>query len=169
MITEDPSWQANTDMVVKKAFKRMCILRKLFEFKVKLKDLKQIYTLYIRSVVEQSCVVWSHSLTQEDEKKIERVQKIALRIILKENYQNYDRALEMSVLQSLKARREILCSRFARKCTKSEETVSMFPLNNKHGKTRQEELYNVPFAYTDRLKRSAIPSMARLLNKENAS
>ena len=63
IITEDLSWQANTDMIVKKAFKRMCIMVKLFEFKVKLQDLKQIYTLYIRSIVEQSCVVWSNSLT----------------------------------------------------------------------------------------------------------
>ena len=115
------------------------------------------------------CVVWSTSLTQEDENKIDRVQKIALRIILRENYQSYDNALQIPSLQTLKTRRDILCLRFARKCTKSEEAISMFPLNNKHGKTRQEETYNVTFVYTNRLKTSAIPYMARLLNKEGAS
>ena len=52
---------------------------------------------------------------------------------------------------------------------KNEEAINMFPLNNKHGKTRQEETYNVTFVYTNRLKTSAIPYMARLLNKEGAS
>ena len=75
----------------------------------------------------------------------------------------------MTGLQSVKVRRVILCSRFARKFTESEDTVSMFPLNNKHGQMGQEELYNMPFVYAKRLKRSAIPSMARILNRENAS
>ena len=147
----------------------MCILRKLFEFKVSLDDLKIIYISYIRSIIEQSCVVWASSLTLEDDKKIERVQKIALRIMLKEAYLSYDYALRVTNLPTLRDRRLQLCSKFAIRCTNNMHTEHMFPLNKKHGRTRQEELYGVPFAYTERFKQSAIPSMARLLNKENAN
>ena len=43
-------------------------------------------------------------------------------------------------------------------------TSDMFPKNNIVFNTRQHEEYNVPYAKTDRLARSAIPYMARLLN-----
>ena len=50
----------------KKAYKRMELLRKASPFTVSKRDKKIIYTLYIRSVLEQSCVVWHSSLTQEN-------------------------------------------------------------------------------------------------------
>ena len=40
----------------------------------------------------------------------------------------------------------------------------MFPKNNIIFNTRQHEEYNVPHAKTERLARSAIPYIARLLN-----
>ena len=105
IISEDLTWSANTNLIVKRSYQRMCILRKLYEFKVSYSDLKHIYILYIRSLVEQSCVVWSTSLTQEDERKIERVQKIALRIIFKEKYISYENVLSLAELPTLKERR----------------------------------------------------------------
>ena len=75
VLSDDLTWGANTNNIVNKAYKRMCILRKLYEFNVRLKDLKHIYVIYIRSVVEQSCVVWATSLTLEDDRKIARVRK----------------------------------------------------------------------------------------------
>ena len=111
-----------------------------------------------------------NSLTLKDDRKIERVQKIALRIILKESYLNYENALSVTGLPTLRDRRKDLCLRFATKCTKFEKTSQMFPLNkNGHIKTRHSEIYDVPFAFTNRLKFSSIPSMARLLNEESTS
>ena len=52
----------------------MIIIRKLYKFKIDLKVLLKIYILYIRSNVEQSCVVWASSLTEEEVRKFERVQ-----------------------------------------------------------------------------------------------
>ena len=43
----------------------------------------------------------------------------------------------------------------------------MFPINNIR-KTRPKEKYKVIHAYTDRLKNSAIPQMARQLNNDEA-
>ena len=145
----------------------MIILRKLYQFKVNIKDLIQIYILYIRSLVEQACVVWASSITQQEVQSIERVQKVALRVILKDKYISYTNALQVTKLPSLSDRRTKLCLKFALKCTKNERCAKMFPLN-KQTNTRHTEKFSVPFARTERFKNSAIPYMARLLNSTNS-
>ena len=167
IITADLSWHKNTAMLTKKAYARMEILRKLYSFNVPLSDLILIYIIYIRCYLEQSCVVWHSSLTVEDSVKLERVQKVALRIILKDDYVDYESALEKTQLEMLEKRRQTLSLNFARSCVKHPLTTSMFPLNNVdyHADTsRNREKFKVQKARTDRLGKSAIPSMQRLLN-----
>ena len=113
------SWKSNTSFIVKKAYKRMPILHKLYEFDVPRKDLLEIYILYIRSVLESSATVWHSSISQGQENEIERVQKVALRTILKDEYLNYSNALEICSLTTLKDRRTHLCKVFAKRCVKS--------------------------------------------------
>ena len=76
----------------------MRMLHKLVEFSVPVEDLINIFILYIRSVLEQSCQVWHSSLTFENMTDIERVQKNALKIILKEEYITYEHALNQGVI-----------------------------------------------------------------------
>ena len=97
----------------------------------------QIYKLFIRSVLETSCVVWATSITDEENISIERVQKIALKIILKDKYICYENALYKTSLSTLGDRRLKLTLKFAQKCIKNEKTQHMFPLNET--KTRLKE------------------------------
>ena len=129
-----------------------------------MKELLNIYILYIRSVLEQSAVVWHSSITKGEQLEIERVQKCALRIILKEDYISYQSALKSCGLVTLKARRTQLCLTFARKCVKYEKTQDIFPLNKNRDTARWHERYQVTPAHTNRLANSAIPYMQRLLN-----
>ena len=71
------------------------MLQQLVEFSVPVEDLIQILILYIRSVSEQSCQVWHSSLTFENLTDVERVQKNALKIILKGSVNS---KLKLSVL-----------------------------------------------------------------------
>ena len=160
------SWQSNTSFLVKKAYKRMPILHKLFEFDVPRSDLLEIYILYIRSVLENSATVWHSSITQGQEMEIERLQKVALRVILKNNYLDYSSALETCSLPTLKERRITLCKFFAKKCVKNAKTSDMFPMKENNHNLRQPEKYIVYPANTNRLANSAIPCMQRLLNNE---
>ena len=144
----------------------MIILKNLLSFGVSLHDLVEIYKLYVRSGVEQSVVVWHSSITCGEDLELERVQKLALRIILKENYIHYSHALEVAGLEPLRQRRQKLCLNFAKKCTRNELTQDMFPLNQRKVNTRNPEKFHVPFARTDRFANSAIPYMSRLLNKD---
>ena len=164
VITSDLKWHRNTEVIVKKAFKRMIIIHRLKAFKVSQEDLVQIYILYIRSVLEQSCQVWHFSLTEEDSNNIERVQKVACRIIL-ENYTTYEKACESLQIESLKTRRFNLSLNFARQCLKHPFASKMFPRNeNIKYNTRHKNPFMVQKTKTSRLLYSAIPQLQRALN-----
>ena len=163
-ITSNLTWKQNTSSLVKRAYSRMIILKNLFSFGVSTGDLVQIYTLYIRSVVEQCAVVWHSSITQKERIELERIQKVALRIILKQDYVDYNHALKTTGLETLNDRRQKLCLNFAKKCVRNEQTKKMFPVKNHQRNTRKQEKYIVPFSKTERFGKSAIPYMARLLN-----
>ena len=162
VISSDLSWSSNTDFIVRKAYKRLEIVRKLYSFNVPTMDLVHIYILYVRSVLEFNCCVWHYSLTVEQRYEIERVQKVACKIILKKDYISYEKSLEDLNLQTLEDRRNTLCKRFAQKCVKGPSQISnMFPLDE----TRHSNRYKVTFARNSRLLHSAIPQMQRVLNK----
>ena len=167
LIQDNLHWHANTKNLVKKAFSRMIILRKLTEFAVPQNDMLTIYVLFIRSVVEQSSVVWSSSLTREEEISLERTQKVALRIIYQNQYISYENALQKSKLPTIKQRYETLLYRFAKKCSQNPKTKDMLPLAKFHDWARKNEKYEVPMARKQRFYQSAIPTMARMLNKEH--
>ena len=123
-----------------------------------------IYKLFIRSVLEQSSVVWSSSLTHEQTTSLERVQKVALRVIFQSSYKSYDNALKMSNLLTMKERYQNLLLRFAIKCAKNVRTKDMLPMEEPNDRSRFQETYMVPFARKERFLKSAIPTMARMLN-----
>ena len=145
------------------------LLHKLVTFGVPTEDLVNIYILYIRSILEQSCQVWHSSLTLENRNDLERIQKNSLKIILQNDYQTYSNALYITGLKSLYERRDDLCLRFAKNCLKNEQMKLMFPLNpiSYMINTRHREKFQVTQCKTKRLQRSAIPYMQKLLNLEN--
>ena len=86
IISSDLKWQSNTSMLVKKAYQRMVILHKLYSFKMPVCELVNIYILYLRSILEQSCQVWHFAITEEENNELERVQKVACKVILDSEY-----------------------------------------------------------------------------------
>ena len=144
----------------------MELLRRVASVNSSIEDRRNIYILYVRSILEQSCVVWNSSLTMENSNDLERVQKAAVRIILGNKYENYEQGLEEFDLQKLTERRNELCLKFAQKCTQSDKTESLFPLKVKNHdmEVRKPEKFIVKHANTERLKKSAIPNMQRMLN-----
>ena len=116
IISTDLTWWQNTNYLTQKGYQRLEILKKLYDFDVPEDDLVQIYTLYVRSILEFNCCVWHFNITQAEKHDIERVQKIAVKIILKEAYSTYEDALNQLGLQALSDRRQALCTKFAVKC-----------------------------------------------------
>ena len=111
-ITSDLKWDLNTHNLVKKGNARMMLLRKVSTFGASIDDMKQIYTMFVRSVLETSSSVWHKSLTLENEVDLERIQKSAFRIILGNDYISYENALYVLGMETLKDRREIIFTKF---------------------------------------------------------
>ena len=98
-----PKYQQHSKKIIQKE-----LLRKLSGFGAPTKDLKLVYITFIRSVCEQSSNVWHSWLSIQNTEDLERIQKIALKIILKENYKDYQNALNILDLEQLKDRKEQL-------------------------------------------------------------
>ena len=144
----------------------MLLLSRAAAYTSNSQDLKRIYLTYIRSIVDQSAVVWHSSLTEKNRNDIERVQKVAVRIILGKNFINYNEGLKKLRLQNLNDRREYTCLKFAQKCLKNDKLRNMFPKSLKisNMKKRKNEKFKVKFSKTERYRKSAIPYMVNLLN-----
>ena len=170
IVSNNLKWDKNTEFIVKKANKRMELLRKISHFGANWEDLKNIYILFIRSLLEQSCTVWHSGLTKENSEDLERIQKCAVKIILKENYETYENGLKLLDLDKLDERREYLCLQFAKKSIKHGKMKDLFPLRTKkHGmKTRNQEMFKTTYANTKRLQNSPVIYMQKLLNQSSA-
>ena len=72
IITDDLKWERNIDEVVKNSNKRLRILHEASKFTGKISDLKMIYTMYIRSKLDSSSVVWHSSLNEKEINSLER-------------------------------------------------------------------------------------------------
>ena len=108
--------------------------------------------LQIRSKLEQSAVVWHSSLTKKNISDLERVQKSALKLILRERYINYRNALNVIGIDSLEMRREKLCLKFAKACLKHEKLTDLFPKSKKDHSMdkRVKEVYSIRRVNTER-------------------
>ena len=166
ILTDNLSWDMNTANIVKKANARMQLLRKVATFGTAQDELKDVYVLFIRSLLEQSATVWHSSLTEENRNDLERIQKTAVKLILGDRYKNYEQALSELDLENLDDRRTSLCKTFAQKCCKNPKTSNMFPKNQKmhNMDKRKPEVYKVQHANTERLQKSSIIYMQNLLN-----
>ena len=125
-----------------------------------------VYTKEVRSLLELAVPVWHSSLTKHQTNDIERIQKIAFRIILGPLYQSYNQSCTYLATKTLEERRVKLCLKFARKNLKSENCL--FQKFTKTVNTRQiGKLVHEYKCRTSRYRRSSIPYLAKLLNDNN--
>ena len=125
-ISEDLSWDKNCQEICKKAYARLGMITKLKYVGVSWQDLLDIYVLFIRSVIEYCSVAFHSSLTQEQSNKLERIQKTCLKVILDEEYEDYNSALKISNLDTLLDRRLQRCLDFSLKCLKHTKNRRIF-------------------------------------------
>ena len=129
-------------------------------------DLVNMYVLFIRSVAEYCSVSFHSSLTQEQSRKLEGIQRTCLKVILGDEYESYQTALKTLGLETLEARRKQKCLSFALKCLKHPRNQRLFPVNrnNNNHDIRSNEKFEVNFARTSTYQNSTIPYCQRLLN-----
>ena len=170
IVSSNLKWAENTNNLVKKAYRRLWILRRLKNLGAPLTSLCDIYTKQIRCILELSVPVWNGSLTHKEINQIERVQKCALHIILGQAYSSYEDALSVLDLDSLEDRRTHLSLKFALKAEKNTKFKSWFKPNPKFGKARTQQPKYYPIkTCNERLKRGPIGYLTNLLNAHYSS
>ena len=121
------------------------------------------YIKEIRVLAEQGVPIWNSGLTKGQVKDLEKIQKVALKIILSDTYQSYEIACDGFNLESLAQRRQDLCINFAVKLYRSDRSSEFFQHSNVRLNARREpqlvvekkcrtkRCYNAPHSYLTRL------------------
>ena len=164
IITNDLRWEENTNYLCGKARQKLRVLRRMKSLNLTVSQMLDIYFKEIRAILEMCVPVWHTGLTKKQTRNIEQIQKIAFRIILNQNYVNYENALKVLKVKTLKDRRVQLCKNFAAKNVKSE--YSFFEIKNKTVNTRSSGLKVHEFkCNTARYKKTSLPYLSKLINQ----
>ena len=144
---------------------RIWVLRRMKNIGLEAEHIYDTYIKEIRSVLELAVPVWHSGLTKKLSSDIERVQKIAFRIILGEDYGDYDIACTLLETETLEMRRERLCIKFSRKDIKKETSLFNVVSNpvRTRGKNRLVQEYK---CNTKRFQNSSLPYLSKLLNSQ---
>jgi len=118
--SNDLSWEAHVNTICAKVPPWLYYLKQLRRAGLSLDDLSYFYLMVIRPVLEYGCAAWHHGLTVAQSKKLESLQKRALRIKLMAYDMPYDSACAYAGVESLSARRYDLGRRFFHTVTNSD-------------------------------------------------
>ena len=170
IISSNLSWEAHVNDITRRSTKKLWVMIRFKSLGGSTDQLLRIYQTRVRSSLEFAAPVFSSGLTKQQSNQIECVQKKAFAIILGKNYHSYEQALSQLNQERLDARRLNLSYNFALKCTKSIQHKVMFPPNpsSREG-SREHKKFKEFHCKTSKYFNSAIPSLARLLNKENGA
>ena len=116
-------------------------------------------------MLEFGVAAWNGAINSKQSEKIERVQKVALRLIYGRD-KSYRMLLKEANLTKLYDRREKLCLNFARKALKHQFFKNWFLQANPRNPLEKARFYKC-ISRHKRLKNTPIPYMTELLNKYN--
>ncbi len=148
-ITEDLTWSAHTDAVLKKAHQRLFFLRRLRKFGTSPRILRSFYTCTVESILTGCITAWYGNSTAGNRKALQRVVRTARHIV----------GGELPSLQDIYTRR---CTRKARRIIKdsshpSHRLLSLLPSGRRFRSIRSR---------TSRLRDSFFPQAIRLMNSQ---
>ena len=129
-------------------------------------DIVRIYSAVLRPVIEYACQIYGPMLTKTQNKKIERLQRIILKIVYGFDT-SYREALALSGLQRLSERRDEIIKKLALRTFENPRYKHWFPLQEvqphdfkKRNKFMEER------SNTERRMRGPIFPLRRILNNE---
>ena len=179
IITSDLRWRENTSELYKKVIKKFYMIWKLKEFGFKIGELLTLWKVVLRPIAEYAAPLWHPSLIEGDARKLEKLQRIAIGLILgtiyiehKRYYRvngrpvSYKEALRYCELPTLEERRETLTRKFALETYRSGLHKEFFEAENvNRPNTRFKPKVKEPTGNTSRFMNSALPTMSKHVNK----
>jgi hypothetical protein len=159
---------SNTEYLVKKAYKRMWLVRRLKGLGASRVQLVDALQKQVLSVLWLGAPAWFCQITEQERKDIDRVAKVGLRIIFGEFCGGFENALQAAQIRKPTEQLALMNERFAAKNAKSSKFSKWFqPAARKTTNTRSiknSHIYeNVP-ARTARYRQSPIPYLTNSIN-----
>ena len=165
-LTSDMKPGKHVSHILKIAYGRLWAISRLKSANVNNDDILHFFNVKIRSVLEYAAPVFTSMLTVENTGDIERIQKIAFKVILNENYSSYTQACDILNSKSLESRRKDLSLTFALKSLKSKNHSHFFKQRTcMIYKLRKIKAFEEPLCHSERYKSSPVPYLTRLLNE----
>ena len=109
VISSDLKWAQNTDYMINKTMHKILILRRLNKLGFDHSFIVDVYKSEIRSILEYAVQVWNGALTKRDSNRLEKVQKIVVKLLLREKYSSYTEACETFGIEKLTVKRHKSC------------------------------------------------------------
>ena len=158
-IDDNLKWDTNTEKIIKKAAKRLFLLKIIKSYGASTDDMKRFYVAVIRPTLEYGAQVWNGGITKDQSNEIERIQKRALKIIYKED--DYDKVLRIAKIESLEKRRDRMCIELIKEMSKPNHKLhSLLPKKICEVRKRTTRLNNQMYynfmGKTERFKSSPI-------------
>ena len=164
-IQNNLGWDIQVKNMISRASKRLFIFYVLRKYGAPAEDLLAVFQAYIRPILEYACAVWHSALTKHQTHQIERIQKRICKIILAEEYQSYEAALQHLKITSLEDRRKDMVLKFGQQVLSSERHRHLLPDQRSRAyNLRRSNTFPEPLCKTNRLQNSTIPYVIKLLN-----
>ena len=154
--------EAHVAHIIKSVRSRYWTLRNLKSNGFNTEELVQVYKTMLRPVVEYGCPVFHSSLTDDQDERLERLQKHALKCIYGPEL-SARRLRGLAGKTTLRQRREELVEKFALKYSKDPAFDHWFPRRTGRP-TRNSAVYLEERARCERLKNSPLFYFRRVLN-----
>ena len=152
----DLTWHTHIEEVHKKACKRIFYIVMMRRAVYNQGEMTNAYTSLIRSVLEYAAPVWHSSLTNEQSRLLESIQKRVLKIIFPRS--SYEEALTKCDLDHLSDRRTAICRKLFREMHNPEHKLNhLLPKPKETSGLRKQNSYEPPKARTKRYKVTYIP------------
>ena len=160
---------SNTNYIVKRARKRMWVVRRLKMLGAGEQDLLNVLRAQVLSVLQFATPAWSTMLTVAESARIESVLRTGLHLVYGDKYGSFTWALKEANMCSLEDQRKNMFRTFTQGCIKSNKFKNWFVMNDAEDQpgtiTRQKKPRFKPVhTRTSAYARSAIPQMVQMAN-----
>ena len=157
----------NTEYIIKRAWKRMWVVRRLKTLGASEKELLSVLRAQVLSVLQFATPAWSTLITQKESAQIESVLKTGLYLVYGQKYETFSWALNQANMSSMSEQRRKMFYNFTKGCIKSTKFKKWFSVSETPTGvlTRSQQPRFKPIPYrTQAFARSAIPQMVKLAN-----
>ena len=166
MFGNTPSINPHVNYMLKKARKKLWTIRHLKRAGLGQEDLLKVFNTCIRPTLEYVAPTYHPMLTKEMSDNIEQIQRRAIKLIYGWDA-DYQKLLDEERITSLSTRREELTLKFAKKTAENTRFSDWF-VKKIPGvyDIRNEKKYVEYYGRTERLRKSPLFYMRRMLNEE---